>query len=417
MHFTSLMREPKYEHSVPLISLIVILLISGCLENVPEIIIDPTPTEEEDWRAFSVVAPVDTGINPYHIHFQTNDTLPSWFLDEFGVTLVCDLSDEGSWEERVEADRESCWNKITYADIVYFEGTRIIGAMGEEGWSETPILDDPNDGHGTAVTGAVLNGNPDAVIFFLEGFNGVRRAAEHPMVDVITTSFGPIASVPVSGIEDDTEYAVNVMGKLHTGACDNTASTCIQDSTGGPPWSIGISGFQEDGDRGKVMHCSGTAPDIVADWTQYLPDHDSIDGYHDTSGTSFATPRTAGILSFVIQELRNQTLDFGSGARNGSLVFGENFSITNYDIRRSMEKASYFPSFSEYNPGENEGPCQTGTPISPVAPYTQTGWGVVDPTVSQSMIDDLIGLSPLSDKSVDCETYMITIMEMREAYW
>ena len=302
------MSEPKYKQSAPLISLIVILLFSGCLEGVPEIIIDPVPTEE-GWRSYSVVSPVDTGINPYHVHFQTNDTLPSWFLDDFGVTLICNLSDEGSWEERVEADRELCWNKITYDDIVYFEGTRIIGAMGEEGWSETPILDDPNDGHGTAVTGAVLNGNPDAVIFFLEGFGGVRRAAEHPMVDVITTSFGPIASVPVSGIEDDTEYAVDEMGKLHTGACDNTASTCIQDSTGGPPWSIGISGFQEDGDRGKVMHCSGTAPDIVADWTQYLPDHDSIDGYHDTSGTSFATPRTAGILSFVIQELKEQIIN------------------------------------------------------------------------------------------------------------
>ena len=51
----------------------------------------------------------------------------------------------------------------------------------------------------------------------------------------------------------------------------------------------------------------------MADWTQNLPDHDSIDGYHDTSGTSFATPRTAGVLSLVIQELREQYGDTGSG--------------------------------------------------------------------------------------------------------
>ena len=331
--------------------------------------------------------------------------------------MTCDLTQTGTWEERVEADRETCWNLITYNDTVYFSGTRIIGAMGEEGWSETPILDDPNDGHGTAVTGAVIDANPDAVIFFLEGFDGVRRAAEHPMVDIITTSFGPIGSIPVSGIEDDTEYAVNEMGKIHTGACDNTASTCVQDATGGPPWSIGIAGFQEDGDRGKVMHCSGTAPDIVADWTQYLPDHDSIDGYHDTSGTSFATPRTAGILSLVIQDLRNQTGDLGSGARNGSLVYGDNFSITNYEIRRSMEKASYFPDATEYDPGANEGACQTGVPVSPVAPYTQTGWGVVDPTITEMIIQDLNGNSPISDKDFDCETYMDSIMAARVAYW
>ena len=27
-----------------------------------------------DWRAFSVVAPIDTGINVYHDHFRTNET-------------------------------------------------------------------------------------------------------------------------------------------------------------------------------------------------------------------------------------------------------------------------------------------------------------------------------------------------------
>ena len=400
-----------------LIPIVVFLMVSGCLDNTIEAPSEEITSKEGIEKSYSVVAPVDTGINPYHMHFQVNESLPQSFLDEFGVTLTCELSQVGTWEERVEADRETCWNRITYNDTVYFSGTRIIGAMGEEGWSDTPILDDPNDGHGTAVTGAVIDANPDAVIFFLEGFDGVRRAAEHPMVDIITTSFGPIGSIPVSGIEDDTEYAVNVMGKIHTGACDNTASTCVQDATGGPPWSIGIAGFQEDGDRGKVMHCSGTAPDIVADWTQYLPDHDSIDGYHDTSGTSFATPRTAGVLSLVIQELRNQTNDYCSGARNGSLITGELFSITNYEIRRSMEKASYFPEVTEYDPGANEGACQTGVPVSPVAPYTQTGWGVVDPTITQAIIEDLNGVSPLSDKDFDCETYMDSIMVAREAYW
>ena len=397
--------------------LIIFIMISGCLDDSITSESNEIEIQEDFWDSYSVVAPVDTGINPYHDHFQKNQSLPQSFLDEFGVTMTCELTQTGTWEERVEADRETCWNLISFNDTVYFSGTWIIGAMGEEGWSETPILDDPNDGHGTAVTGAVIDANPDAVIFFLEGFDGVRRAAEHPMVDIITTSFGPIGSIPVSGIEDDTEYAVNEMGKLHTGACDNTGSTCVQDATGGPPWSIGIAGFQEDGDRGKVMHCSGTAPDIVADWTQNLPDHDSIDGYHDTSGTSFATPRTAGVLSLVIQELREQYGDAGSGGRNGSLIYSENASITNYDIRRSMEKASYFPDASEYDPGANEGACQTGVPVSPVAPYTQTGWGVVDPTITQTIIQDLDGSSPLTDKDFDCETYMDSVMAARIAYW
>ncbi len=39
------------------------------------------------------------------------------------------------------------------------------------------ILDDPNDGHGTAVTGAVIDADPDAIIFFVEGFS--ENASKH----------------------------------------------------------------------------------------------------------------------------------------------------------------------------------------------------------------------------------------------
>ena len=135
-----------------LILIVVFSMISGCLDDGVEAIPDEVTGEEGIEKSYSVVAPVDTGINPYHAHFQVNESLPQSFLDDFGVTMVCDLSDAGTWEERVEADRADCWDKITYNDTVYFSGTRIIGAMGEDGGSDTPILDDPDDGHGTAVT-------------------------------------------------------------------------------------------------------------------------------------------------------------------------------------------------------------------------------------------------------------------------
>ena len=184
-------------------------------------------------------------------------------------------------------------------DIVYFEGTRIIGASPD--WSEgdgVPILDDPSDGHGTAVTGAVVNANPDVVIFFVEGFSdsAVLAAAAQPLVDIISTSFGAPGSLPVPGIDDATRVAVVDHGKIHTGAADNSPSPAIQDATAGPPWSIGIAGYAEGDDEQKET-MSGSYPDIAADWTQNLPNHQDLDGYHDTSGTSFATPKTAGILS------------------------------------------------------------------------------------------------------------------------
>ncbi len=56
-----------------------------------------------EWRAFSVVAPIDTGINVYHDHFRTNETYPQWLLDELGVNKVCELTFNGTWQERYDA--------------------------------------------------------------------------------------------------------------------------------------------------------------------------------------------------------------------------------------------------------------------------------------------------------------------------
>ena len=388
--------------------------VSGCFGS------DVTIQEEEQgyeiFGSYSVVAPIDTGINVYHNHFAMNETYPEWLLEGLGVTMWCNLTTNGTWAERYEADKEECWDIITSQDIVWFVGTRIIGTTPDDS-TDIPILDDPSDGHGTAVTGSVLDANPDAVIFFVEGFSdaAVLAAANQPLVDIISTSFGPIGSIPVPGIEDATRVAVVEEGKIHTGASDNTPSPAIQDSTAGPPWSIGISGYaEEDDDQKETM--SGSYPDIAADWTQLLPNHDDIDGYHVTSGTSFATPRTAGILSEVLEVLRGKAGDDRSGAsgeRGGFLVNStSNFSqLTNSDIRNALNLSAWYPSFQTWDP-------TTGTlPISPIAPCTQVGWGVVNMSNIQPIINHLDGTTELPPRPADVVACMDANQNIREAYW
>ena len=382
-------------------------------------------TSDEDWRPYSVVAPIDTGINVYHDHFRTDEVYPDWLLDGLGVTMTCKPTFEGTWQERFDADKSSCWDAITPADIVYFKGTKIIGTS-PDGNTDIHILDDPSDGHGTAVTGAILNANPDAVIFFVEGFSSqaVLAAGNQPLVDIVTTSFGAIGSLPVPGIETATYQTVVVNNKIHTGAADNTPSPAVQDATAGPPWSIGIAGYAEEGDDQKET-MSGSYPDIAADWTQVLPNHDDVDGYHETSGTSFATPRTAGILSFVLDRLRTEVGDMGSGAadeqRNGSLVLGTwpeasagkggGASIDNADVRDALNRSAWYPSFSTWDP-------TSGTmPISPVAPCTQVGWGVVNLSNIVPIIEHLNGSQPMPDRPSDVVACMQLNQEAREAYW
>jgi len=394
-----------------------ILVISaslvGCMGESEEK--EDIPAVDDSFGAFSVVAPVDTGINVYHNHFSMNESYPQWLLDQLGVNKVCEISKNGTWEERYEADREDCWDVIGSGDIVWFKGSRIIGTTPDDN-TDIPILDDPSDGHGTAVTGAVIDANPDAVIFFVEGFSdaAVLAAANQPLVDLITTSFGPILSVPVPGIEDATKVAVVEEKKIHTGAADNSTSPAIQDSTAGPPWSIGVSGYaEEDDDQKETM--SGSYPDIAADWTQMLPNHDDIDGYHQTSGTSFATPRTAGLLSKVLVSLRSEFGDFSSGAdpidRMGLMVNGSNFTLTNDDIRDALNLSAWYPSFSSWDP------LSGTTPISPVAPCTQVGWGVVNESNVLPIIEHLNGSSSMSQRPFDVELCMESNQEIREAYW
>lgn len=387
-------------------------VLVGCLDNND--VDDVEIVDDKVRNAYSIVAPIDTGINVYHNHFILNETLPNWMLESLGVTMWCNITTEGTWQERYEADRETCWDVITSSDIVYFPGTRIIATTPDDG-TEIPILDDPADGHGTAVTGAVLDANPDAIIFFVEGFSdaAVLAAANQPLVDIITTSFGPIGSIPVPGIEDSTRVAVVENKKIHTGAADNTPSPAVQDPTAGPPWSIGVSGYAEEEDDQKET-MSGSYPDIAADWTQMLPNHDDIDGYHETSGTSFATPRTAGILSKVLTMLRENSGDLLSGAseeRNGLLVNGTNLSVSNDDIRDALNLSAWYPSASSWDP-------TSGTlPISPVAPCTQVGWGVVNLSNIQPLFNHLAGIDSMPQRPADVVACMEANQAMREAYW
>ena len=400
--------------AIALVLMLSSAMLSGCIWD-DEVTINVPEAEDDGFRAFSVVAPIDTGINVYHDHFRTNETLPDWMLEQFGVTMTCELTFEGTWEDRYEADRATCWDLINATDIVYFPGTRIIGATPDDE-TDIPILDDPQDGHGTAVTGAVLNANPDAVIFFVEGFSdaAVLAAANQPLVDIITTSFGPIGSVPVTGIEQATKVAVVHNKKIHTGAADNSPSPAVQDATAGPPWSIGVSGYaEEDDDQKETM--SGSYPDVAADWTQVLPNHDDIDGYHQTSGTSFATPRTAGLLSKVLQHLRAEFGDASSGAdpiiRSGLIVNGTDYSASETDIRNALNLSGWYPSASTWDP-------TSGTmPISPIAPCTQVGWGVVNESNVEPMIKHLNGTEQMPNRPSDVVQCMAANQAMREAYW
>ena len=70
-----------------------------------------------------------------------------------------------------------------------------------------------------------------------------------------------------------------------------------------------------------------------------------------------------------------------------------------------------YPSFTTWDPFSGT------TPVSPVAPCTQVGWGVVNMSNIEPMLMHLNGTQPMDNRPGDVVLCMNINQEAREAYW
>ncbi|MBW3619816.1 MAG: S8/S53 family peptidase [Actinobacteria bacterium] len=362
-----------------------------------------------------VVSPIDSGINPYHEAFDVDvPAVDEHVLAEFGIDEehILHISDD------YDADLAAgVYADVEEHELYWFAGTNILA------WSvnfgDRPFLpDDSGDTHGTGVTGAVLAANPDAIVLFVEGMTdtGVSADAEryaftHPGVDIVTTSYGFFTSAPLGALAGSYEGVVE-MGKLHFGASANDPTLAPSDGTSGPWWAIGIAGFGEgeDGGGGKETF-SGTAPDFVADWTQDLPYCDTCtEGTESVSGTSFATPRSAGVASAVLLEARRAAGHLG-GVTDGLLVTSDDGGISNWQLRRALEEGAAVPP-------QVDRAGLTEVPVNSIAPYAQVGWGLITADPEQAVVENtLAALSGQTFKDAATCDFMTHYMTLRFAAW
>lgn len=370
-----------------------------------------------------VVAIVDTGINVYHEAFYQAGGIPQPILAELGIELANRLAVTRTGNYTADkASDAALWDAVRPDELYYFEGTRVLGISIGLGLGPNRILDD--SGHGTAVAHAVLRANPEAIVVMVEGLAGegcaverfclqgvgareVRWVAEQPWIDILTTSFGVPFGAPLSGIEDATRRAVLEGGKLHFGAADNSPTLTLHDTTSGPWWSIGVAGFQEGEGEGKQPF-SGTFPDFTSDWTQSLARHNNESSLRNWSGTSFASPRSAGVASAVVLGLR-EALHHRGGTRDGALVLGGGHRITNWDVRDALNETARVPALEEWQPSPT-------APVPPQGWYALVGWGNLDPSIIPAAQEFLLLGGPVT-KGPDAHAFMEAMLEARRAYW
>lgn len=406
-------------------------------------------------KARVIVADIDSGINPYHDFYHAGGPLygatrPSAVTEEVLAELGIDaahritLTRTGDFAADFAADK-AIWDSIQVGELYWFVGTNIIAttfqpreetdALTGEVITHRPILpDNEDDTHGVGTSAAVLIANPEAIILFVEadalGSEATHSFAFlHPSVDIVSTSYG--VSIPNTGFplpEYSTflhtfDGVVNE-GKLHFSSGGNGPGLTPFRAGAGPWWSIGVSGIEEGTSEGRAL-LSGNFPDFVSDFTQDLPYCAECEtGISEfVAGTSFSTPRAAGVASRVLLEAR-RALGHSGGIRvvDGKpvMVQGLGRTISNWELRRSLEQAAYIPALEEFDP--TEAPFDlVGIPVNPIGPWLQVGWGDLTATTEKAVVPEALAVlgfgTPTRVKEMGFCEFQTFIIDGRRAYW
>ncbi|HLE95894.1 MAG TPA: S8 family serine peptidase, partial [Candidatus Thermoplasmatota archaeon] len=385
-----------------------------------------------------VVALADSGINPYHETYRRPGIqLP---LDELAnasdgaLPREIELTFGADHAANVAADAAD-WAGIGERELVWFKDTNVlgisIGTLAQVGG--TRVLDDPSGGatgdaggHGTATSDTVLDAWPDAIVVMVENSNGIpddgipeafKWAIAQPWIDVISGSLGMPANVPepiflmqVAALQRDAWAS----GKLWVESAGNDPSFLPTDSLDGSPWVISVTGSQEGGEA-KEINSGYLYADVASNFTVEAARYDSVDADASISGTSFSCPTVAGTLAGAIHELRRAS-GWTGGIEAGELV--PPTDVANADLRNAMNKTALYHPFEGYLFGIHSGGDHG---LTPLAPWTQVGWGHVDGTFVEDIVDvvssaDYALPAPPAEKGL-AKIYMDVVAAERAAIW
>ena len=403
----------------------------------------PTQPPSDPTAARVVVADLDSAINPYHDAFYAGglyypDSAPravtQEVLAELGVAPenVVRLTRTGSFAADFAADK-AFWDRVQPRTPYHFLGTNIVATSFAP--ADTPgghLVPDPGkSAHGVGTASSVLAANPEAVLYFVEQDTNLgseeshAHAFLHPAVDVLTTSYG--VSIPSTGFPipeanafEHTYESVVERGKLHFSSGGNGPGLTPLRAGAGPWWSIGVSGLEEDSSNGQTT-TAGRFPDFVADFTQEIPYCHACEGGTDlVGGTSFSTPRAAGVASRVLLEARRAAGHVG-GIRDvegvPTMVTGA-APATNWQLRRALEQAAHVPGTAAYDPVEAV--FDLGAlPVNDAAPWAQVGWGELSAAPDKAVVPaalQALGGADLGKEAGFCD-FQTGVITARKAYW
>lgn len=422
-------------------------------------------------RPFVVIAVVDTGINPYHQEFAAEGypdhrvdlgAHPSTYVEEYpreADALELSLG-APSYDDALAAD-EGTWEGVEEGRLYWIPGTKIIGAYDDGGGIQSDphnVLDE--HGHGTKSAGVAAGNTTGScdrcLIVAVEGTGGLSWALAQPWIDLVTNSWGNLANagVPTAGIATvdpfgifgeraakNTHAAVG-RGQTTLFAAGNglvnafaTPETTLTSPYTGPDWVMTVGAIWRHADEEGNCGCPDDESIILAsgkpvDVSSYAlgeipaPTAESVDGYDDHSGTSAATPITAGVMGDVLHHAREQVGDRTGGTRDDAVAEGRpsGTGLLADGVLTRAELEDVVKRTAEHTTSRWIGiyPVSPPTVFAPDdALWTQwaaEGWGVVLPRTGERAKAVLDGEAPLPERSMD-EAMAEHDRTLREALW
>ncbi len=304
----------------------------------------------------SVVALIDTGINPYSKAFRDRSKLaythPSKYIRGYPKKAkALRLSLGLPYKKAIKRDA-NVWRRVERSRLYWIPGTRIVGAISlgaggtncpvvpappanvlGTGCDEHVILDD--HGHGT-MTASRAAGAPDSLsprsrIVMIEGLGAqsTRWAAEAGWIDVQSNSWVSLVPPPLpSAVSQAFEWAADRMLTLAasgngTAYLAGVAPTPTYLLSTAPPGVVLVGGH----DNGKVTAWAGAPPHVVADAyageTALAASTGGMRPHPMACCTSAASPYAAGGAAAIVLEARRLLDDGSTGARGGLVACGD----------------------------------------------------------------------------------------------
>lgn len=305
----------------------------------------------------SVVALIDSGINPYAPAFRDSSGLaykhPSKYIPGYPKDAIAlRLSIGKPFEKAMKLDAE-VWKSVLPGKLYWIPGTRFIGAISfGAGGTRCPVVEMPpanavstgeceehrildDHGHGT-MTASRAAGSPSSLaptarIVAIEGLGakGVRWAADQGWIDVQSNSWVNLVPPPIPGAT--TEAFAYAAGRHLTLAASGNGAAYLAGfaptptyllSTA-PPGVILVGGH----DNGKMTLWSGAPPHVVADayggMTAINTSSENMRPDPIACCTSAASPYAAGGAAAIVMEARRLLGARGSGVEAGVVACGD----------------------------------------------------------------------------------------------